>query len=254
MAGSSPRGNPPRGALAALRVRLRALADPARADGARRYFKTGPGEYGAGDRFLGLTVPQVRAEVRGSDMLRESDVLTLLRSPWHEERLLALLVFVRRFERASKDDAARQHLVDLYLANTRRINNWDLVDTSAPNLLGTWLMHRERGVLDRLAASTNLWDQRIAVLATLAFIRSGDFADTLRLCRGFLGHPHDLMHKACGWMLREVGKRDPDTLRSFLDRHAGRMPRTMLRYAIEKFPEPERRRFLSLPRGMTGTA
>ena len=224
-----------------IRSKLHALADPVRAAGAMRFFKTGPGEYGEGDCFLGVTVPLVRSLVRESDALGERDVLSLLHSKWHEERLLALLVWVRRFERRA---AERERIVELYVANTRWINNWDLVDTSAPQILGAWLLERNRALLGKLAASSDLWEQRIAVLATFAFIRAGEFADTLALCERFLTHRHDLMHKACGWMLREVGKRDSSTLRTFLDKHATRMPRTMLRYAIEKFSEVERRGYL----------
>lgn len=228
-----------------LRQQLHAQASAERAAGARRFFKTGPGEYGEGDQFLGLTVPQVRALLSQTDALTEKDVLTLLRSKWHEERLLALLILVRRFDKAKKDEAVRAQIVKLYLANTTWINNWDLVDTSAPLILGVWLLTHERTVLSRLAESNNLWEQRIAVLATLAFIRKGLFGDTLRLCERFLTHKHDLMHKACGWMLREAGKRDVEVLRLFLDEHVTQMPRTMLRYAIEKLPEAERRKYLS---------
>lgn len=231
--------------LSDLRQQLRAQASFERAEGALRFFKTGPGEYGEGDRFLGLSVPQVRAMLPQTDGLAEKEVLSLLRSEWHEERLLALLILVRRFAKARKDEEARARIVDVYLKNTRWVNNWDLVDTSAPFILGEWLLKRERNVLDTLAKSKSLWEQRIAVLATLALIRAGEFDDTMRLCERFLTHEHDLMHKACGWMLREAGKRDVAVLRAFLDRHASRMPRTMLRYAIEKLPEAERRKYLS---------
>lgn len=231
--------------LEKLRRQLHAEASPERAAGARRFFKTGPGEYGEGDQFLGLTVPQVRAVLPQTDDLTVAETLTLLHYDWHEERLLALLIWVRRFTRARKDEEARAHIVTLYLDNTRWINNWDLVDTSAPLILGVWLLTHDREVLERLARSENLWEQRIAVLATLTFIRSGDFADTVRLCERFLTHEHDLMHKACGWMLREAGKRELKVLRSFLDEHASRMPRTMLRYAIEKLPQAERRGYLA---------
>lgn len=232
--------------LRELRDSLRQLSDPVRAAGALRFFKTGPGEYGEGDQFLGVAVPATRSLLPQSDALREADVLSLLRSKWHEERLLALLILVRRFGKARKDEAAREHLVRLYLANTEWINNWDLVDSSAPQILGTWLLQRERerAVLRRLARSKNLWEQRISIIATQALIRDGQFDDTLRLSEHFLTHPHDLMHKACGWMLREVGDRDVAMLRHFLDRHAARMPRTMLRYSIEKFPERDRKRYL----------
>jgi 3-methyladenine DNA glycosylase AlkD len=231
--------------LAALRKELRHQASAERAAGSQRFFKTGPGEYGEGDQFLGLSVPQTRALVPQTDALSEDDVLTLLHSEWHEERLIALFILIRRFGKARKNEPAQQHLIDLYLANTRWINNWDLVDTSAPHLLGAWLLKRDRSVLDRLAASASLWEQRISVLTTQAFIRAGDFADTLRLCERFLPHPHDLMHKACGWMLREVGNRDERVLRTFLDQHVADMPRTMLRYAIEKLPETDRKGYLA---------
>lgn len=227
-----------------LRRQFRAQGDAARAMVALRFFKTAPGEYGEGDQFLGLTVPQVRAMLPQTDELTEAEVLELLRSKWHEERLLALLILVRRFDKAKKDEAARAQIVKLYLANTAWINNWDLVDTSAPQILGAWLLTRDRAVLGRLAKSESLWEQRIAVVATLAFIRAGDFADTLRLCGQFLTHKHDLLHKACGWMLREAGKRNVEVLREFLRLHASRMPRTMLRYAIEKLPAAERRRWM----------
>ena len=230
--------------LSELRRSLHRLADPGRSAGACRFFKTGPGEYGEGDRFLGITVPQTRSLLTLTDDLTEADVLTLLRSRWHEERLLALLILVRRFRKAASDEVASAHLVKLYLANTKWINNWDLVDTSAPQILGTWLLHRERRVLFRLAKSSSLWDQRIAIIATQTLIRDRQFGETLRLCEHFLPHPHDLMHKACGWMLREVGKRDEAVLRRFLDQHAARMPRTMLRYAIEKLTDAGRRHYL----------
>lgn len=231
--------------LAALRKELRHQASAERAAGSQRFFKTGPGEYGEGDQFLGLSVPQTRALVPQTDALSEDDVLTLLHSEWHEERLIALFILIRRFGKARKNEPAQQHLIELYLANTRWINNWDLVDTSAPHLLGAWLLKRDRSVLDHLAASTSLWEQRISVLTTQAFIRASDFADTLRLCQLFLTHKHDLMHKACGWMLREVGNRDEHALRSFLDQYATTMPRTMLRYAIEKLPETDRKGYLA---------
>lgn len=231
--------------LTSLRQQLQAMGNPERAAGSSRFFKTGPGEYGEGDKFLGLTVPQIRSLVPTTDPLSEPDLLCLLRSEWHEERLLALFILVRRFGKMKRDEAGQKHLVELYLGNTRWINNWDLVDTSAPHILGVWLLHRDRRILKRLAASSSLWEQRIAVLATQTFIREGDFSDTLQLCETFLGHRHDLMHKACGWMLREIGKRELSVLRNFLGAHAPRLPRTMLRYAIEKFSEKERRHYLS---------
>lgn len=225
--------------------KIRALAGPAKAATSLRFFKTGPGEYGEGDEFLGLTVPEIRSLAPQSDSLVEADVLTLLRSNWHEERLLALLIWVRRFVKAKKDELLRERIVDLYLANTKWINNWDLVDSSAPQLLGAWLLRRDRSVLQTLAKSKSLWEQRIAVLATQAFIRAGEFDDTVQLCEGFLDHPHDLMHKACGWMLREAGKRDEAVLLAFLDQRAAKMPRTMLRYAIEKLEPAVRKSYMT---------
>jgi 3-methyladenine DNA glycosylase AlkD len=227
-----------------LRVAIHQLADPAKAAISQRFFKTGPGEYGEGDRFLGLTVPQTRGLLPQTDGLSEADVLSLLRSEWHEERLLALLVLVRRFEKAKKDEATRERIVSFYLANTKWVNNWDLVDSSAPQILGVWLLKRDRAVLQKLAESKSLWEQRIAVLATQAWIRAGEFDDAVQLCQGFLNHPHDLMHKACGWMLREAGKRNEVVLLSFLDQHAAQMPRTMLRYALEKLPPEVRRDYM----------
>ncbi len=231
--------------LTHLREKLRVQASPARAVATQRFFKTGPGQYGEGDQFLGVSVPKIRALVRETDDLSEKDCLSLLHSKWHEERMLALYIWVRRFERAKKDEALRRRIVRAYLANTRWINNWDLVDTSAPQILGTWLLTHDRKVLQRLASSKSLWDQRIAVVSTQALIREGEFRETLELSRRFLNHPHDLIHKACGWMLREIGKRDLARLRQFLDRHAAKMPRTMLRYAIEKLGARERRSYLS---------
>lgn len=234
-------------AVADLCKKLHALADPERAAGSMRFFKTGPGEYGEGDRFLGVAVPQLRSLSKMADEFDDAETLSLLHSKWHEERMLALFILVRRFTRA-KNDVARKSVVDLYLANTRWVNNWDLVDCSSSYILGPWLLGRDRRILHQLAASANMWEQRIAVLATFAFIRADDFVDILALSKILLTHPHDLMHKACGWMLREVGKRDLGTLRKFLDAHATRMPRTMLRYAIEKLPEPERQKFLATKR------
>ena len=172
----------------------------------------------------------------------ESEALELLGSEFHEERLLALLCFVRRFERG--DDGTRERIFRLYLKNTRWINNWDLVDTSAPHIVGAWLLDKDRAVLRRLAKSTNLWERRIAVLATQAFIRKRQFDDTLEIVGSLLGDTHDLMHKAGGWMLREIGNRDEAVLESFLAVHIRQMPRTLLRYAIEKLSESRRKAWL----------
>ncbi len=225
-------------------LRGQACAEDARI--LQRFFKTGPGEYGEGDVFLGVRVPAIRRVARLCGGLSLGEIRALLHSRYHEERLLALLTMVRRFEKG--DDALRQRLFGFYLRETRFINNWDLVDLSAPQIVGGWLSRRDRSVLRTLAASADLWERRIAVLATFAFIRAGEFGETLALCERLISDPHDLMHKACGWMLREVGKRSVETLRRFLRAHAGRLPRTMLRYAIERLPEPERKAWLAVPR------
>ena len=225
------------------------MASPEREAVTRSFFKTGPGEYSEGDKFLGIRIPNLRALVKKSDDLSLSESLTLLRSEWHEERFMALLLMERRFERASNNDskdAVREEIVTAYLANTRWVNNWDLVDASAPSILGEWLLTRERSVLEKLVLSENLWERRIAIVSTLTLIRAGEFRDALLLTERLLGDRKDLMHKACGWMLREVGKKDREVLILFLGKHARAMPRTMLRYAIERFPEGERRHWLAL--------
>jgi 3-methyladenine DNA glycosylase AlkD len=237
--------------LLSIRRLLRASARPGDAAILQRFFKTGPGQYGEGDRFLGVRVPATRLVARQSDGLSEGDVLALLHSRYHEERLLALLAWVRRFERG--DAAVRERIFALYLAQTRWVNNWDLVDLSAPNIAGAWLLDRPRAVLGLLAGSVSLWERRVAIVSTLAFIRHGQHADTIRLCERLLRDPHDLIHKACGWMLREVGKRDERALESFLGAHAHAMPRTMLRYAIERLPEPRRRLWMGAGRAAART-
>ncbi len=249
----------PRGGLAQagwvtaedVQAELARQSDPARVPGLLRFFKTGPGEYAEGDRFRGLKVPQVRAVVKRADALPLAEIGRLIESAWHEDRLTGLLIAVRRFQRA-KDAEVRRALFGLYLAAAKagRINNWDLVDVSAEHLVGGWLRGRaDLGrPLDRLARSRLLWERRIAVLATLHLIRHREHGETLRLAEVLRDDPHDLMHKAVGWMLREVGKRDRAALDGFLAVHAARMPRTMLRYAIEKHSAPERARWLAARR------
>lgn len=232
-------GAPPAG----LRGQLAALGSPAVAAVLQRFFKTGPGEYGAGDCFRGIHVPALRALARQHAGLPSPQVLRLLASRWHEDRLLALLILVCQFERG--DEAARARIFALYCAQTSRINNWDLVDLSAPNIFGAWLLARDDlAPFARLARSELLWERRIAIVGTHAFIRQGRFDVTLAQAVRLLGDRHDLIHKATGWMLREVGKRDAAVLTRFLDRHAGQMPRTMLRYAIERFAPAVRQRYL----------
>jgi 3-methyladenine DNA glycosylase AlkD len=221
---------------------LRALADTEKARFAAGFFKTGQGEYGEGDRFYGIRVPQVRALARQFNTLPLPACVELLQSPFNEARLMALFILVRRFEKG--DGATQEAVYRTYMAHRGQVNNWNLVDSSAPYICGPFLLHQDRSVLYTLACSNVLWDRRIAVLSTLAFIRANDHADTLALCEKMLADPQDLMHKACGWMLREVGKRDPAMLLAFLEKHYGAMPRTMLRYAIEKFEEPTRKAIL----------
>ena len=225
-----------------LRSHLQTLASPADAKFAQRFFKTAPGEYGAGDQFIGIRVPVLRKLAKEFRALPLPEVTALLHSPIHEERLLALLILVDGYARA--DAAGRAKIYALYLKHLDRVNNWDLVDTSAPYIVGPQLAERSREILFRLARAKNLWHRRVAMLATFHFIRQNDFADALRLAELLRDDEHDLMHKAVGWMLREIGKRDVAVLKNFLQQHAAVMPRTMLRYAIEKLPERERQRYL----------
>lgn len=238
--------------LGEIQARLKTLADPRDARTLQWFFKTGPGEYGEGDVFLGIRVPKLRKLVREAWTAEEDVVRGLLESPVHEQRLLALLILVRQFEKGAARDRGR--IYRFYLASTRRINNWDLVDLSAPNIAGEFLVERSRRPLYRLVRSRLLWERRIALLATFAFIRRGDFADTLALAECLLGDREDLIHKAAGWMLREVGKRDEAVLEGFLDRHAAAMPRTMLRYAIERFPGAKRQRYMRRTGAAPGAA
>jgi 3-methyladenine DNA glycosylase AlkD len=210
---------------------------------AQRFFKTGPGDYGAGDRFLGIRVPVLRALAREFAALPLPQVERLLQSHWHEERLLALLILVQHFRRA--EAAAQLHIQRLYLRNIDRINNWDLVDSSAEHILGPALLRGTAPWLRRFTRSDCLWERRVAVLSTFYLIRRGRFSLTLRLARELRNDPDDLIHKAVGWMLREVAKRDRAVVERFLRQHAHRMPRTMLRYAIERFPDRLRRRYLA---------
>jgi 3-methyladenine DNA glycosylase AlkD len=227
---------------ASARKRLRELGDPSDALFLQRFFKTGRGEYGEGDRFLGIRVPVVRRLARELRELPLDQIEALLHDRWHEARLLALILLGDAYERASPAD--RGNIFDLYLRNTKWINNWDLVDASAAGVVGVHLANRPRKLLDRLARSPNLWERRIAIIATQHLIRNGEFDETIRLAEVLLHDSHDLIHKAVGWMLREVGNRDRATLEAFLDEHAREMPRTMLRYAIEKLPPADRRRFM----------
>ena len=221
---------------------LRRYATPEKAKIHQWFFKTGKGEYAEGDRFIGVTVPQIRNIVKQFQTLALQDVLTLLASKIHEDRLLALLILVTQYK--GGDATTQKHIVDAYLANLEYVNNWDLVDSSAQHILGAYLHDKKRAVLYKLAKSTRLWDRRVAIIATFHFIKCGEFEDTLKLATRLLKDPEDLTHKAVGWMLREVGKKDQTMLEKFLKAHTKNMPRTMLRYAIERFPEKERQKRL----------
>lgn len=211
-----------------------------------RFFKTGPGQYGEGDRFLGVMVPYSRAIAKANKAMPLEEVQLLLESPWHEARLCALLILVYRFKERKITEEEREQIYSFYIKNARRCNNWDLVDLSCRDIVGEYLVDKERSILYRLADSENLWEQRIAIVATWAFIRRSDFNDTLALTERLMAHKHDLMHKAVGWMLREVGKKDRETLTNFLEKNATQLPRTTLRYAIEHYPEPQRQYFLKM--------
>lgn len=228
--------------LSALRREVRASANPAKAKILAGFFKTGRGQYGEGDRFLGLTVPVSRAIARRHAGLALRDVEHLLHSKVHEERLIGLLILAHRFRLG--DDGGRKSVFDFYLRHADRADNWDLVDLSADKIVGAWLLDRPKGTLTALAKSSSLWRRRIAIVATFAFIRAGRLDDTFRVADLLMKDGHDLIHKATGWMLREAGKHDKTALVAYLKPRYKAMPRTMLRYAIEKFPETERKRYL----------
>lgn len=228
----------------AVRRDLRVLANPERAKLSGRYFKTGPGQYGEGDQFLGLTTPQVGTVIKKYRDLDILEVLRLLDSFVHEDRTTAISIMVYQFEKG--DEAKRKQIFDYYLANTKFVNNWDLVDISAPKIVSGYLLGRERKILYKLAKSESLWERRIAIMGTFGFIRQGEFEDTLAISLLLLSDKHDLIHKAVGWMLREVGNRDRQKEEEFLKAHIKQMPRTMVRYAIEKFPEELRLKYLRM--------
>lgn len=217
---------------------LQALSDDEKREIFPRFFKAGKGEYGEGDRFLGVTVPNIRAIAKQYKNISLNEIRELMQSEWHEVRLCALLIMVEKSKK--KDEALRQQLFDLYLSQTDRINNWDLVDLSCRFIVGEYLLDKSRDILYQLAQSPLLWDNRIAIVSTYAFIRKGQLEDTYALSDLMMHHPHDLMHKAIGWMLREAGKRDANRLYNYVMNHRADMPRTMLRYAIEKFSPAER--------------
>jgi 3-methyladenine DNA glycosylase AlkD len=230
---------------AAISSELCALSNPEKAKMLMRFFKTGVGEYGEGDRFLGIVMPKVRQVVKAHRHAAAEDILSLLHSKYHEERMTALLILVEQYGRG--EEFCKQAIYDLYLANTAWINNWDLVDLTAHHIVGAHLFGKDRSILKRLARSKSLWERRIAMLSTAHFISRGDSREALKIAEILLHDPHDLIHKAVGWMLREVGKRcSIESECSFLDAHAAVMPRTMLRYAIERFPKPLKSKYLRM--------
>ncbi len=226
-----------------IRREIRKHSSKEKAKILRSFFKTGIGEYAEGDLFLGVTVPVLRKLARQFKDTELKSVVGLLRSSIHEERLLALLILIIKYRGSSEKDKKR--IYRIYLKNTKYINNWDLVDATAKHIVGDYLRYRNKDALYKLARSSSLWDRRIAILSTFHFIEHNQFGDTIKMAEALLSDQHDLIHKAVGWMLREIGKRHLETEEKFLKKHHKVMPRTMLRYAIEKFPEPKRRKYLS---------
>lgn len=228
--------------IADIRDHLQTVCDSKFAEQSQRYFKTGPGEYGEGDKFIGIRVPVLRSFAKQHRDLPLADTEELLRSPIHEERLLALLILVMRYDKG--DATVRKDVFDLYCRNMRFVNNWDLVDSSAHLIVGPYLRNRNRRLLHQLAKSGVLWERRIAIMSTFAYIKDGEFDEALKIAETLLSDEEDLIHKAVGWMLREIGIRDRPVEEAFLKKYCHDMPRTMLRYAIEKFPEQQRKRYL----------
>ena len=228
--------------LQIIRSELRGYSDESDARNLQRFFKTGAGEYGEGDRFIGVRVPSVRRIARKYGKSSLADLRILLRSEIHEERLLALIILVEKYRQGTAGERAQ--IYELYLSSTAYINNWDLVDTSAEHIVGAYLKNRSRKPLYKLARSGSLWERRIAIMSTFHFIKKGEFDETLKLAEILVNDSEDLIHKATGWMLREIGKRNQSREESFLEKYYQCMPRTMLRYAIEKFPESLRQQYL----------
>lgn len=228
--------------LSQLKKDLQKLANPAQAKNLARFFKTGPGQYGAGDVFLGLTVPQQRAVAKKYTNLELNGLQQLLSSKIHEHRLVSLLILVQKYQKSTP--ANQKKIFNFYLKNSKHINNWDLVDLSAPNIVGSYLLDKNKKILYTLAKSNNLWPKRISIIATLSFIKNNQLDHTLKISKLLLSDTHDLIHKAVGWMLRELGKKDQPMLEKFLTQYIRRLPRTTLRYAIERFPEAKRKSYL----------
>ncbi|MDK2789795.1 MAG: hypothetical protein PWP15_302 [Methanothermococcus sp.] len=225
--------------LTDLKKEILELADEKNAEQYKRFFKTGKGEYGEKDKFLGVRVPNLRKIAKKYKNIDYDDILELLKSEFHEERLTALFILIHKFK---KD---RETVYNIYINNLKYVNNWDLVDTTAPHIVGAHLFDKDKSILYKLANSKILWERRVAILSTFYFIKKNEFKDTIEISKILLNDKEDLIHKAVGWMLREVGKRDINVLEDFLKMHYKNMPRTMLRYAIEKFPEEKRKKYLN---------
>lgn len=228
--------------IAELRKKIKSLANPEISETMQWFFKTGKGEYGEGDIFVGIKVPTQRKIAREFKNLELSELKIFLDSKIHEERLISLFILVDKYEKGNETE--KEKIFSFYLKNRKGINNWDLVDLSAPKIIGKHLFKKDRSILFKFALSKNLWEKRIAVLSTYEFIRNNDFQTTLEIAELLVDDKHDLIHKAVGWMLREIGKRDLKTEENFLKLYYKKMPRTMLRYAIEKFPESKRKKYL----------
>ena len=225
-----------------IQAKLKKRSSKEKAKILQRFFKTGPGEYGEGDIFLGVKVPELRLVAKEYIDISLKECGRLLSSKIHEERMLALLILIKNF--TSGNETAKERIYQFYMRKTKYINNWDLVDLSAPHIAGAYLINRSKKELHALAKSNNLWERRIAIISTFKFIKSNQFSETIKISKTLLADKEDLMHKAVGWMLREIGKRDLKTEEAFLKEHYKTMPRTMLRYAIEKFPEAKRQKYL----------
>lgn len=229
--------------LGEIKKELQKLADPKRAESSLWFFKTGKGEYGEGDKFLGISCPNMRKVAKHFAHLPISEIKQMLASSYHEFRQVGLFILVNQFQKGDREK--QKEIYNFYLSQTNRINNWDLVDLSAHKIVGAYLDDKDRKILYKLARSKILWEKRIAIVATFYFIAQNDLSDTYQIAKLLLGDPHDLIHKAVGWALRETGKKDKPRLVKFLNTHHRHMPRTTLRYAIEKFPERERKRWMT---------
>jgi len=230
--------------LPSLKQELQSLTNPEKAKQLQRFFKTGKGQYGEGDVFLGLTSQQIKDVAKRFSQLNLKEVQELLNNKIHDERMCALRILMMQYKKAKKDALKKRQIFEFYLKNTKNINNWDLVDISAPHIVGDFLQREGTEILKQLAKSENLWERRIAIVSTYAFIKKRNFGNTLTISEILLKDEHDLIHKAVGWMLREIGKRNKNVLEIFLSTRYKEMPRTMLRYSIEKFSKEERDKYL----------